>query len=285
MAETPMLHRLPVAAYTSRDWYDREQETIFSRTWRYAGFAEDIAEPGQYMAVQAGLNNIFIVMGRDRRLRAFHNICRHRGTQPHPRRRQNAKGADLPLSRLDLRSGRQPDLHPGRGPRIRIRRQVLPRSEAGIRRFVARHAVRPSGPCGRFDRRMVRRCRTDARAAPGRGAGRISRCPQFLRNPGQLEDRRREFHRCIPPLAPAFGHPRHVRSRQGRIRLCRAALRVLGAAFRRLRRGYREERALSAGHPGRTGRNLGPHAVSGHRARRKRVQTGPPSSSHRWRPI
>ncbi|WP_206057201.1 aromatic ring-hydroxylating dioxygenase subunit alpha [Nitratireductor sp. XY-223] len=81
MAETPMLHRLPVAAYTSRDWYDREQEMIFSRTWRYAGFAEDIAEPGQYMAVQAGLNNIFIVMGRDRRLRAFHNICRHRGTQ------------------------------------------------------------------------------------------------------------------------------------------------------------------------------------------------------------
>lgn len=31
--------------------------------------------------MQAGLNNLFIVMGRDRRLRAFHNICRHRGTQ------------------------------------------------------------------------------------------------------------------------------------------------------------------------------------------------------------
>ena len=40
-----------------------------------------MAEPGQYVSVQAGLNNIFIVMGRDRRLRAFHNICRHRGTQ------------------------------------------------------------------------------------------------------------------------------------------------------------------------------------------------------------
>ncbi len=42
---------------------------------------EDITEPGQYLSVQAGLNNIFIVMGRDRRLRAFHNTCRHRGTQ------------------------------------------------------------------------------------------------------------------------------------------------------------------------------------------------------------
>jgi Rieske 2Fe-2S family protein len=76
-----MLHRLPVAAYTSQDWFDQEQTRIFSATWRYAGLVEDVSEPGQYISVQAGLNNIFIVMGRDRRLRAFHNICRHRGTQ------------------------------------------------------------------------------------------------------------------------------------------------------------------------------------------------------------
>ncbi|MEM7391111.1 MAG: aromatic ring-hydroxylating dioxygenase subunit alpha [Verrucomicrobiota bacterium] len=72
---------LPVEAYTSPSWFEREQETIFSRVWRYAGFAEDLTEPGQYLSVQAGLNNLFVVMGRDRRLRAFHNICRHRGTQ------------------------------------------------------------------------------------------------------------------------------------------------------------------------------------------------------------
>lgn len=76
-----MLHMLPVEAYTSQEWYDREQREIFSKTWRYAGFMEDVSEPGQYITVQAGLNNIFVVMGRDRRLRAFHNICRHRGTQ------------------------------------------------------------------------------------------------------------------------------------------------------------------------------------------------------------
>ena len=77
----PMLHRLPVAAYTQWDWFEREQEAIFSRTWAYAGFAEDVSEPGAYLSVRAGLNEIFIVMGRDRRLRAFHNRCRHRGTQ------------------------------------------------------------------------------------------------------------------------------------------------------------------------------------------------------------
>ncbi|WP_170450212.1 aromatic ring-hydroxylating oxygenase subunit alpha [Ruegeria arenilitoris] len=78
---TRMYHRLPASAYTAQDWYGREQELIFSRTWRYAGFAEDVPEPGHYISVQAGLHNIFVVMGRDRRLRAFHNICRHRGTQ------------------------------------------------------------------------------------------------------------------------------------------------------------------------------------------------------------
>lgn len=77
----PMLHRLPVAAYTKRDWFEREQEAIFSRTWAYGGFAEDVSEPGAYLSVRAGLNEIFVVMGRDRRLRAFHNMCRHRGTQ------------------------------------------------------------------------------------------------------------------------------------------------------------------------------------------------------------
>ncbi|MEM7535553.1 MAG: aromatic ring-hydroxylating dioxygenase subunit alpha, partial [Chloroflexota bacterium] len=76
-----MMHNLPVEAYTSQAWFDQEQELIFSTVWQYAGFAEDITEPGQFISVQAGLNNIFIVMGRDRRLRAFHNICRHRGTQ------------------------------------------------------------------------------------------------------------------------------------------------------------------------------------------------------------
>lgn len=76
-----MLHHLPVEAYTGQDWFEREQEMIFSRTWAYAGFVEDVAEPGAYTSIRAGLNELFIVMGRDRRLRAFHNVCRHRGTQ------------------------------------------------------------------------------------------------------------------------------------------------------------------------------------------------------------
>lgn len=76
-----MIHHLPISAYTSQEWFTREQEHIFSKTWRFAGFAEDIKEPGDFITVQAGLNNLFIIKGYDGELRAFHNICRHRGTQ------------------------------------------------------------------------------------------------------------------------------------------------------------------------------------------------------------
>lgn len=76
-----MFHHLPVHAYTSQDWFDEEQEKIFSNTWRFAGFVEDVQDAGDYITVQAGLNNILVVKGHDGQLRAFHNLCRHRGTQ------------------------------------------------------------------------------------------------------------------------------------------------------------------------------------------------------------
>ena len=72
---------LPVQAYTSQEWFDKEQEVIFGNSWQFAGLVEDIQDPGDYIAVQCGNQNIVIVKGRDQRLRAFHNLCRHRGTQ------------------------------------------------------------------------------------------------------------------------------------------------------------------------------------------------------------
>lgn len=72
---------LPVEAYTSQEWFDKEQRVIFGNSWQFAGLAEDIQDPGDYITVQCGHQNIVIVKGRDQRLRAFHNLCRHRGTQ------------------------------------------------------------------------------------------------------------------------------------------------------------------------------------------------------------
>jgi phenylpropionate dioxygenase-like ring-hydroxylating dioxygenase large terminal subunit len=72
---------LPVEAYTSQEWFDREQEQIFGTCWQFAGFVEDVAERGDVVTAQAGRFNIIVVRGEDTELRAFHNMCRHRGTQ------------------------------------------------------------------------------------------------------------------------------------------------------------------------------------------------------------
>lgn len=72
---------LPVAAYTDPQFFALEQRHIFSQTWAFAGFIEELKAEGDFLTVQAGLNNIVIILGSDNQLLAFHNRCRHRGTQ------------------------------------------------------------------------------------------------------------------------------------------------------------------------------------------------------------
>ncbi len=79
--DTTRMPVLPVSAYTSQEWFDLEQKQIFSNVWTFVGFPEDLAETGDHITVQAGLNNILVIRGNDGVLRAFHNICRHRGAR------------------------------------------------------------------------------------------------------------------------------------------------------------------------------------------------------------
>ena len=70
---------LPKEAYLSQEWFDKEQELLFSKTWQFAGLMEDVSEHGDYTTVQAG-NHPILVINNNGTLKAFHNICRHRGT-------------------------------------------------------------------------------------------------------------------------------------------------------------------------------------------------------------
>lgn len=72
---------LPVHAYYCPDWFEQEQAKIFEQSWQFAGFVEDVLEPGDFITVQVGRSNLVVVRGQDQRLRCFHNMCRHRGTQ------------------------------------------------------------------------------------------------------------------------------------------------------------------------------------------------------------
>jgi len=68
------------------DWYADpavlrlERDRIFRRTWQYAGRTEQVVEPGSFLTSDAGGIPIVVVRGKDSALRAFLNVCRHRGS-------------------------------------------------------------------------------------------------------------------------------------------------------------------------------------------------------------
>jgi choline monooxygenase len=74
------METLPWAWYTDPQILRREQERIFRRAWQYAGPAEHVAEPKTFLTCQAG--DLPLVVARDEggTLRAFVNVCRHRGS-------------------------------------------------------------------------------------------------------------------------------------------------------------------------------------------------------------
>lgn len=70
---------LPGETYTDPAYYKLEQEKIFRRTWVCAGHISDIPEKGDLTAITVGGAPVLLVHDRDGEVRAFHNICRHKG--------------------------------------------------------------------------------------------------------------------------------------------------------------------------------------------------------------
>jgi choline monooxygenase len=71
---------LPWSWYSDPTVAERERERIFRRSWQYVGHLGELQGPGSYFASQAGGVPVVITLDRDGRLRAFINVCRHRGT-------------------------------------------------------------------------------------------------------------------------------------------------------------------------------------------------------------
>jgi choline monooxygenase len=67
------------------DWYAdpavlrREQETLFRRSWQYAGHADQVKEAGDWFTCFAGAIPIVVTRDRTGSVNAFVNVCRHRG--------------------------------------------------------------------------------------------------------------------------------------------------------------------------------------------------------------
>lgn len=74
-----MTDTLPYAWYTDEKLLRRERTRIFARSWQYAGRAAQVGRSGSFLATDAGGVPILVTRDADGVLRAFLNVCRHRG--------------------------------------------------------------------------------------------------------------------------------------------------------------------------------------------------------------
>ncbi|HET6157057.1 MAG TPA: aromatic ring-hydroxylating dioxygenase subunit alpha [Dongiaceae bacterium] len=71
---------MPRAFYTDPQVLALEKEHLFLREWVCVGRSDEVSQPGDFFAVQICDEPIVIVHGKDGKVRAFSNVCRHRGT-------------------------------------------------------------------------------------------------------------------------------------------------------------------------------------------------------------
>lgn len=74
-------HSLDAPFYVSPEIFAADMDLIFSRHWIYVGVEPDVPEPGDAMVVDIGTNSIIVVRDDDMGIKAFHNVCRHRGAR------------------------------------------------------------------------------------------------------------------------------------------------------------------------------------------------------------
>ena len=76
-----MPETLPYSWYTDGEVFERERQRLFEHSWVYAGHLGELPEPGSYLTTRVGDVPLVVVRDREGELRAFVNVCRHRGSE------------------------------------------------------------------------------------------------------------------------------------------------------------------------------------------------------------
>lgn len=84
---------LPQEAYVGADWFAREMQTVFAKNWVCAGHIGDM-EPGTMRGLNVGTAPVLLTRDAGGNYRAWHNTCRHRGSEFCP------IGVEKPMGKL-----------------------------------------------------------------------------------------------------------------------------------------------------------------------------------------
>jgi Rieske 2Fe-2S family protein len=74
-------YTLPARFYLDQAIFEEDLARIFGRYWIFVGVEPEIVKAGQFFTVEIGHDSIIIVRDADMSVRAFHNVCRHRGAR------------------------------------------------------------------------------------------------------------------------------------------------------------------------------------------------------------
>ncbi|KXS19573.1 ISP domain-containing protein [Gonapodya prolifera JEL478] len=69
---------LPASWFTNQEVFELERRGLFTKTWLYVCHNAYFKKAGDYKLFTVATFPIFLVMGKDNQIRAFHNVCRHR---------------------------------------------------------------------------------------------------------------------------------------------------------------------------------------------------------------
>ena len=73
-------HALEQRFYTDPEVYELELERVIARNWILAGHESELAEPGDFKVLNVARESAIIVRANDGSIKAFANVCRHRGS-------------------------------------------------------------------------------------------------------------------------------------------------------------------------------------------------------------
>ena len=75
----PGLPELPVGRYTRPDFFQLEKELLWPHTWLLVGLADELPSNGRFTRRLINGVPVIVVRGNDQKIRAFYNVCQHRG--------------------------------------------------------------------------------------------------------------------------------------------------------------------------------------------------------------